>query len=102
MAASQKSLREMSCRAMESSFPLVEWQAGDMGSIAAQHIFQENRDLAYLEAHYWLKTVKKVWGYLVGLMGICFIDITNDMLRHGLGGREQFLLWPELGFNQHN
>ncbi|CAL1154275.1 unnamed protein product, partial [Cladocopium goreaui] len=26
MAASQRTLREMSCRAMESSFPLVEWQ----------------------------------------------------------------------------
>ena len=31
MAASQRTLREMSCRAMESSFPLVEWQDGNHG-----------------------------------------------------------------------
>ena len=35
MQASQKTLREMSARAMESSFPLIEWQAGGLVPISA-------------------------------------------------------------------
>jgi len=41
MAASQRTLREMSCRAMESSFPLVEWQAEGMGTMGFIWIYMD-------------------------------------------------------------